>query len=160
MKKPLASTLERVAAWIIDVIIIVLVIGVLVAVGVAPWFYGGTGGGMMRGGMMGRGFVPENPLAFVFSAGVLFVTVVIAIIYTLFLEGFWKGQTIGKKVLRIRVVNEKTGKPETVTQSFIRNILRIIDNQLLGLVALVLIIFTKRKQRVGDLLAHTVVVKE
>lgn len=145
MAKPLATIGQRILAWIIDLIIISIVSGILGGLGFGALAFGG---------------IIANPAAVLFGLGTVFVLIVVTIIYTLFLEGYWKGQTIGKKVINIRVVDEKSGKPETFSQSFVRNILRIIDNQLVGLVAFILIIATKRRQRIGDMLAHTVVVKE
>lgn len=74
------------------------------------------------------------------------------------------GQTIGKKLMKIVVVKED-GSPCTYTTSLIRNLLRIIDvlipigNTPTYLIGGVVILLTKRKQRIGDLLAKSVVVK-
>src|SRR5207248_1232306 len=41
-------------------------------------------------------------------------------------EAFWSGQTIGKKVFRLRAVGDR-GEPMTFFQAGIRNIVRIVD---------------------------------
>lgn len=143
--KQLASIGQRVLAWIIDLIIIGIIAGILGALGI---------GSMALGAMM------FNPTAMFFGAGMIITLIGVAIFYTLFLEGYWQGQTVGKRAMHIRVVDEKTYKPETMGQAVVRNLLRIIDNQILGLVALVLIAATPRRQRIGDMLAKTVVVQE
>ena len=69
------------------------------------------------------------------------------------------GQTVGKKILGIKVMMVD-GRPCTITGALIRNFGRILD-VILGsyILGIICIILTKRKQRIGDLLAHTVVVK-
>jgi uncharacterized RDD family membrane protein YckC len=85
------------------------------------------------------------------------------ILYFTILEGpFGKGQTIGKRVTSIRVVNE-TSEATTYTESFIRTILRIIDilpiivPYLLGAIV---IHSSDKNQRIGDKGAKTIVINE
>lgn len=67
------------------------------------------------------------------------------------------GQTLGKKVLKIKVIMEN-GQSCTVRAAIIRNISRSIDH-FLGIFLILLISLTSKKQRIGDMLAHTIVVK-
>lgn len=78
--------------------------------------------------------------------------------FTLF-EYAMHGQTPGKKAQRIRVV-ELDGGPVRFTDVAIRNLLRVVD--MMGFYALagVVMFFTRRCQRLGDLAAGTVVVDE
>ena len=69
------------------------------------------------------------------------------------------GQTIGKMITRIRVVREENGGKIDMERSFIRNILRIIDGLINYLVGAVLIWRSAKKQRIGDSIAKTVVIK-
>jgi membrane protease YdiL (CAAX protease family)/uncharacterized RDD family membrane protein YckC len=73
--------------------------------------------------------------------------------YFAFAEWRW-GQTIGKSVLRLRVTME-SGEPLGWNAAAIRNLLRIVDLLLIGPL---LIATSERRQRLGDRLAHTVVV--
>jgi uncharacterized RDD family membrane protein YckC len=75
-------------------------------------------------------------------------------------EGFWSGQTPGKRVIRLRVITT-SGRPITFYDSLLRNLLRIVD-QMPGFyaVGLVSVFLTDRNQRLGDLAADTVVVAE
>ena len=41
-------------------------------------------------------------------------------------EAFWSGQTVGKKVFRLRAVGDR-GEPMTFVQAGIRNVVRIVD---------------------------------
>jgi len=69
------------------------------------------------------------------------------------------GQTIGKMITRIRVVREEDGGKIDMERSFKRNILRIIDGLIAYLVGAVLIWRSDKKQRLGDSIAKTVVIK-
>ena len=71
-------------------------------------------------------------------------------------EGIW-GQTIGKKLMRIEVVNEQY-KPISMGQAFVRFILGMVD--LIFLVGLIVASNNDKNQRIGDLVANTIVVKE
>lgn len=68
------------------------------------------------------------------------------------------GQTLGKMAVNIAVVTEKGG-PLTYRDAAIRNILRIVDwLPVFYLAGIVTIYVTDREQRIGDLVADTVVV--
>lgn len=84
-------------------------------------------------------------------------TFIIYIAYFTILEGS-KGQTVGKMVTRIKVVRED-GRPIDMSQAFKRNILRIIDGLFGYLIGAILVWRSDRKQRLGDRMARTVVVK-
>lgn len=80
--------------------------------------------------------------------------------YGIVLEWRWRGQTLGKRLLRLRVVDAQ-GLRLQFPQVAIRNLLRLVDM----LPALYLIggtasLFSRRCQRLGDLAANTVVARE
>lgn len=86
--------------------------------------------------------------------------------YGALLEAFLNGQTPGKRLLRLRVLSTD-GRPITLVQALLRNLLREAD--LLPLISLVvptgalgLIVMAqnRRFQRLGDLVAGTMVVFE
>lgn len=80
--------------------------------------------------------------------------------YKLLLEAFWNGQTVGKRAARIRVVRED-GLPVQFSQVLIRNLLRIVDYlPVLYIVGSVATLASKRGQRLGDMVAGTLVVRE
>ena len=75
-------------------------------------------------------------------------------------EAFWSGQTVGKKVFRLRAVGDR-GEPMTFVQAGIRNIVRIVDFLPYAYgVGLVVLFVNGRGKRLGDLAAGTVVVKD
>jgi uncharacterized RDD family membrane protein YckC len=79
--------------------------------------------------------------------------------FTLF-EAFWRGQTPGKRIMRIRVI-QQTGRPIGLYESMGRNLVRIIDwlpwIYIFGVISM---FCTRRQQRLGDLVAGTLVVHE
>lgn len=78
--------------------------------------------------------------------------------YPVLFEVFWRGQTPGKKVLGISVVQDDL-TPITFGTSLVRNLLRTVDFlpffYLFGLITMVL---NQRFQRLGDLAAGTLVI--
>ncbi|MCK5845656.1 MAG: RDD family protein [Victivallales bacterium] len=90
-------------------------------------------------------------------AVILYFTLNIA--YSITLEWFWDGKTLGKKLCGLRVVDAE-GLKLTFPQIVIRNLMRFIDILpmffLTGGIACVL---TRKYQRLGDLAAQTVVVR-
>ncbi len=100
-----------------------------------------------------------NPLLFmlkIFSATALFL--VGGFLYHSLLEGLY-GQTLGKKLCGIRVLKADFSRCG-LTAGFLRNLLRIADAFFYHIVALVSLAATFKWQRIGDLVADTVVVKE
>ncbi|NRB39795.1 MAG: RDD family protein [Pseudomonadales bacterium] len=65
------------------------------------------------------------------------------------------GQSLAKRLLKIAVVSKSTGKPCTLLQSVARNVFTPI----LGVLDAVLIL-TKKRQRLGDLMANTIVIEK
>ncbi|HSH01233.1 MAG TPA: RDD family protein [Anaerolineae bacterium] len=78
--------------------------------------------------------------------------------YYIFFEMLWNGQSIGKRAINIRVVNIN-GSPIGLTESIIRNLIRIIDILPATYGVGVITMFLNQKwRRLGDLAAGTVVV--
>lgn len=83
---------------------------------------------------------------------------VIAFGYYIYLEGNY-GQTIGKMALGIVVITEG-GDAIEYRSAAIRTVLRIIDVlPFLYLIGIIVVMLTDRKQRLGDVVANTVVVR-
>jgi uncharacterized RDD family membrane protein YckC len=88
----------------------------------------------------------------------ILVYFVISIGYGIFFEWYWQGQTLGKKMLRLRVMDEK-GLRLQFSQIVIRNLLRSVDSLPgLYLIGGLVCLFSKRAQRLGDFAANTIVV--
>lgn len=70
------------------------------------------------------------------------------------------GQTPGKHLLNLRVVDPTTGRPPSAGRALLRSLLRIVDwAPALYLLGFVVALVTEHKQRLGDLVAGTVVVR-
>lgn len=94
----------------------------------------------------------------------ILVIFVIFAAYFIVFEWLWNGQTPGKRLLKLRVIRED-GRPLTLWEAIARNLLRIFD-AVPGFVVpvysigLIVIFLSGRDQRVGDIFAGTVVIRE
>lgn len=81
--------------------------------------------------------------------------------YFAFFEWLWSGQTPGKRWLKLRVIRED-GRPITFWESSVRNLLRTFDMMPAPFysIGLISVFSTPRDQRIGDMVAGTVVVRE
>jgi len=121
---------RRIAAILIDLILLGIITSAL-------------GGLLFRGGLAILGS---------------FVGLVISFAYYIYFEGTY-GQTLGKMALGLVVVTED-GEPIDFGPAAIRTVLRIVDVlPVLYLVGLIVIVVTDRNQRLGDIVADTVVVR-
>ena len=83
---------------------------------------------------------------------------IVSIGYGIVTEWFWRGQTIGKRLLRLRVM-DVYGLQLQFSQIVIRNLLRFVDSlPLLYLVGGLTCLVNRRAQRLGDFVANTIVV--
>jgi uncharacterized RDD family membrane protein YckC len=84
--------------------------------------------------------------------------------YFIFFEWVWNGQTPGKRLMKLRVIRDD-GRPITLWESVARNLLRVFDAAPgfflpVYSVGLIVIFLSGRDQRVGDIFAGTVVIRE
>lgn len=78
--------------------------------------------------------------------------------YSLVFESLLDGQTIGKRIMKIKVV-KIDGYQAGIAEYLMRWFLRIVDlNMLSGIVALIAIVTSKKSQRIGDMTAGTSVI--
>ena len=97
-------------------------------------------------------------------AVMIFVLFMLFAGYFAFFEWWWDGQTPGKRLMKLRVIRED-GRPITLWEAIARNLLRIFDavpGFLLPVysVGLISLFMSDRDQRIGDLFAGTVVIRE
>lgn len=96
-----------------------------------------------------------------------FAGMVVTVGYFVFSQGYgiatewlWRGQTVGKRVMRLRVVDAR-GLRLSFAQVVLRNLLRFVDGlPVFYLVGGVASLLNRRAQRLGDLAADTLVVWE
>lgn len=113
---------------------------------------------------------PTLPDAFASDTPNWIIAVMIIVLFLLFtgyfavFEWWWDGQTPGKRLMKLRVIRED-GRPITLWEAIARNLLRIFD-AIPGFVipiysiGLIVVFLSNRDQRVGDLFAGTVVIRE
>ena len=111
---------------------------------------------MMGGGYAERGDGYANAgVEVTGKAYVLFTAM--AITYFILAEAL-TGATLGKRMMRIRVVDEQ-GRHPSLGAAVGRNVLRIVDGLFLYLVGAIFALTSPRRQRLGDRAAHTVVIR-
>jgi uncharacterized RDD family membrane protein YckC len=147
---PLAGMGSRFLAILIDTLLqlaayIVLVLLFLLVVSAAP--------------KSGAGQLSHNSEKWMVALLILVHFVMYWGYFTLF-EAFWNGQTPGKKLFKIRVIQD-SGRQITFFEAMIRNLIRVIDMlpsfYLVGVIAMAC---NRRHKRLGDLAAGTLVVHE
>jgi uncharacterized RDD family membrane protein YckC len=92
------------------------------------------------------------------STGPTIIGVVLSLAYFILLEGLW-GATLGKLATNLRVVREIDGATIDWSAAIIRNLFRVIDCLVLYILGFIVICLTSKHQRIGDLVAGTVVVR-
>lgn len=135
-----ASLGERLLAFIIDVVIIIAY-------------------------TLGASYIFEAIGLFDFQDGwskmaVLSILFLPAMLYTLLSEIYMKGQTLGKKIVKIKVV-KIDGYQASLIDYFIRWVFRLVDVYLIsgtGIVAILTISISKQRQRIGGMASGTAVI--
>jgi len=84
--------------------------------------------------------------------------------YFIVFEWLWNGQTPGKRIMKLRAIRDD-GRPITLWEAVARNLLRVFDAAPgfflpIYSVGLIVIFISGRDQRVGDIFAGTVVIRE
>src|SRR6266850_8347056 len=81
--------------------------------------------------------------------------------YFAFFEWIWNGQTPGKRWLKLRVIRED-GRPIIFWEAAVRNLLRTVDMMPAPFysIGLISVFVSLSDQRIGDMVAGTVVVRE
>lgn len=80
--------------------------------------------------------------------------------YSALLEGFWNGQTMGKRLFHLRVIDQ-TGLPLRIEQAWVRNLMRVFDALPFAyLVGGISVLSSPLMQRFGDRAAGTLVVRQ
>ena len=75
-------------------------------------------------------------------------------------EAFWKGQTPGKRLMKLRVIKD-SGRSITLFEALARNLLRVVDAvPSIYLVGVITMLCNRQHKRLGDLVAGTIVIHE
>lgn len=101
----------------------------------------------------------DNNMPFIYNLSAVKLLFFVPILtYHLFFELIMNGQSIGKKLLSIKVISEDGGRP-ALHQYLIRWLTRPFDFVFFGLVGLLTVVLSKKNQRLGDMAAGTLVIK-
>ncbi len=146
---PLASPISRAVSWMLDgfvIMAITMAVSMLLNL-LATAFIGVPG---------------LSQFIFDFAQAIrIFLGFVVSIFYAIVLEWLWNGRTVGKRLLGLQVVDER-GLNLSLRQIMIRNFFRIVDimPSMFYLVGATACLFTKRCQRLGDIAAGTLVIRQ
>ncbi len=135
---------RRVLATIIDVVLL----GIVTSLLTAP-------GALIEG--WGSGQFSDVASGVLFSFGGLSALLVYFAYFTI-MEGRY-GQTLGKMALGIKVVRETDGQVPGTRTAVLRTLMRIVDSIGSYLVAFVVVLVSDKNQRLGDMVAKTLVVR-
>ena len=108
------------------------------------------------GWVLALGMGGSSSTGFDLSGAPALIWFLIALAYYVVME-VQMGGTLGKLALGLKVVKEG-GEKVDWQASIIRNILRIVDGFFFYLVGAIIVWTSKKKQRLGDIVAHTLVV--
>ena len=90
--------------------------------------------------------------------GLVALILVPAMFYSLLMHSIFNGRTVGKMLLKMRVVRFD-GSPVHWSNYLVRWMLRLVDIWIfIGSIGLLTILFSERRQRLGDAAAGTVVI--
>ncbi len=131
---------RRVVATLVDVVLFTILLIVMSA-------------------LFGTSTAGDGGVSFQLTGLPFLIYLLITILYYIILEGT-VGQTVGKMLLGIQVVREGTGQTPGMGASTIRTLLRIIDGFFFYLVALIVVLVSGKNQRLGDMVANTLVVRK
>ncbi|NYT03289.1 MAG: hypothetical protein GKC00_01130 [Candidatus Methanofastidiosa archaeon] len=137
-----AGFLPRFVAWIVDTIIL----------GVIAWIVS-----IPFGTNYGYGYNMNYNAGFNLGGVGTFITLLISLAYFVYLDGM-QGATIGKRVMKLKVIGTNGAMPIGPVPGFIRWLIKTIP--LLNIVAYIWILFDAEKQGLHDKIANTFVVKE
>lgn len=139
----------------------------LALAGIGSRFVAGLVDGLIKGVAILILFLATVTLSSVTEGGGALMAALVAIIiflitiaYDILFEVLASGRTPGKRMNGLRVVRDN-GQPVTFVASSVRNLMRLVDILPFGyMVGAVSVLATARNQRLGDLAAGTMVVRD
>jgi uncharacterized RDD family membrane protein YckC len=151
LRLPLAGFGPRFLALLVDSLISGVVMTVLIIIAAVVF------------GASMAGSAEANPMEAMMTMMIVFFAIYIACTLGYFtgFEWAWNGQTPGKRLAGIRVIR-CGGLPLTMREVLLRNLFRVVLDMLPsnGFVGLVSFFASRYQQRLGDLVAGTVVIRE
>ena len=134
----LAGPAQRFLAWVIDFAVVIMMVMTLQYLAILGFLIG-----------------PDF-----FNAVLMLLYFTTMLGYGIVMEWFFQGRTIGKFVMKLRVLDVQ-GLRMHFSQVAVRNLLRLVDSiPLLYLLGGIVMMLSPARQRLGDIAANTVVVRE
>ena len=157
---PKATVGKRILAYLIDALIITVPVAVIIPLSIIPFFsYVRYDGNMSSA---------PNIAMIILMVLAIIVGIGWAIFYSLIRDGFGAGQSWGKKICGLMVVNLNTNEPCNKVQSLVRNVFALlisgglswmpVVNGLSSLIEPIVALVHEKGQRVGDMVGNTQVI--
>lgn len=157
---PKATVGKRILAYLIDAVIIIAPVAIIIPVSIIPFFsYVRYDGNMSSA---------PNIVMVILMVLAIFIGIGWALFYSLVRDGFGAGQSWGKKICGLMVVNLNTNEPCNKVQSLVRNVFALlisgtlswvpVVNGLSSLVEPIVALVHEKGQRVGDMVGNTQVI--
>jgi uncharacterized RDD family membrane protein YckC len=135
---PLAGPVARFLAWVID---FACIFAIMMAINMA----------IQMTQMVSSDFA---------QAAAILSYFLVSVGYGIFCEWYYKGQTVGKRLMSVRVMDVQ-GLRLQLSQVVIRNLMRFIDSlPVCYLVGGLSCLLSPKSQRLGDLASNTIVIRE
>jgi uncharacterized RDD family membrane protein YckC len=135
---PLAGPVARFLAWVID---FACIFAIMLAINM----------GIQMTQMVSSDFA---------QAAAILSYFLVSVGYGIFCEWYYKGQTVGKRLMSVRVMDVQ-GLRLQLSQVVIRNLMRFIDSlPVCYLVGGLSCLLSPKSQRLGDLASNTIVIRE
>ena len=93
------------------------------------------------------------------SISLLMLSFITYFFYFFIQEAFYKGQTIGKYIMKLRVISAAGGQI-SIKESFIRNSIKYVEVGYFSIIGVIIILLNSHNKRLGDILADTFVIFE
>lgn len=160
---PKANVGKRILAYLVDAMIVTVPVGILIPISIVPFF-----SYVRYEGFEGPVNTAPNIVLIVLMVMALVLSFGWALFYGLLRDGFGAGQSWGKKICGLMVVNLNTNEPCNKVQSLVRNVFALlisgalswvpVVNGLSSLVEPIVALVHEKGQRVGDMVGNTQVI--
>ena len=157
---PKATVGKRILAYLIDAVIIIAPVAIIIPLSIIAFF-----GYVRYDGNMSS---TPNIVMIILMVLAMFIGGGWALFYSLVRDGFGSGQSWGKKICGLMVVNLNTNEPCNKVQSLVRNVFALLISGALSLVPVVnglsslvepiVALVHEKGQRVGDMVGNTQVI--
>jgi uncharacterized RDD family membrane protein YckC len=152
-KEAYTPWLTRVLAWLIDIVPVVIVVGIAQGIAIST----GDNVCVSNGGQYDYGVYCTSSYS-VLGIILLGIAYILALAYLVWNYGYRQGTTgssIGKSIMKFKVVSEKTGQPIGFGMSIVRQLAHIIDGAICY-IGFLFPLWDAKRQTIADKIMTTI----